>query len=72
MNNSEPAATAMYVVSEIGNTITGFNVTYPASGCLAFDEIEMENTFGNHTVPAGAAAAEIHLAVRIPLSDHQD
>ena len=63
MNNSESATVAMYLVTELGNTLTGYNVTYPSGGCMAFDEIETENTFGNHTIPAGAAAAEIHIAV---------
>ena len=70
MNNSGPATSApaaMYLVSELNNTLTGFNVTYPAGGCLKFDEIEIENSFGNRTVPAGAAVAEVHLAVRLSL-----
>ena len=59
----KPASVALYVVSELVNTITAFNVTYPTKGCLAFEEIEVENTFGNNTIPTGSAVAEIHIAV---------
>lgn len=58
-----PASVALYVVSELVNTITAFNVTYPTQGCLTFEEIEVESTLGNKTAPSDSAVAEIQIAV---------
>ncbi|KAL9117512.1 MAG: hypothetical protein Q9187_005950 [Circinaria calcarea] len=67
------ASVALYVVSELVNTITAFNVTYPTRGCLAFEEIEVESTFGNKTAPSDSAVAEIHIAGNeIYLSNRND
>lgn len=53
----------MYLVGELGNTITTFAVTYPAVGGMAFKELNSTNTFGGKAIPPGAAAAEIAVSV---------
>ncbi|KAK6075642.1 extracellular aldonolactonase [Seiridium cupressi] len=52
----------MYLVSEIANTITGYNVTYINSS-LHFDELFSISTHGpDGSVPNGTSAAEITLS----------
>lgn len=53
----------MYVVGELGNTVTGYAVSYGAGGGMGFSEIGTVDTFGGKGVPAGAAAAEIVVKV---------
>ncbi|KAJ3531639.1 hypothetical protein NM208_g8793 [Fusarium decemcellulare] len=51
--------TFMYLVTELGNTIVGYEVTY-GSGSIAFEEIWNSGTHGkDEDVPEGAAASEI-------------
>lgn len=60
-------ATYLYVITELGNTLTGYEVTYNKNNTLGFDIVYESGTFGkNQTVPVGAAAAEIHISVSIP------
>ena len=54
----------MYLVGELGNTVTSYSVTYPPAGGMSFTEIGSVDTFGGKGVPAGAAAAEIAVSVR--------
>lgn len=55
----------LYVVTELTNTIHGFQVAYPAAGGMDFIPVSSINTFGGANVPQGAAAAEVSVSVRI-------
>ena len=63
--NAVPSSSkpVLYLVSELANTITAFNVTYPSTGCLALTAFESGSSFGPAGGPATAAVAEIHVAV---------
>jgi 6-phosphogluconolactonase (cycloisomerase 2 family) len=52
-------ATFLFVVHELSNKIVSYKVTYPNNGGLTFAEVDEVSTFGNRTIPEGAAAAEI-------------
>lgn len=52
--------TFFYLVSELANTITGYEVLYNDNATLSFTELFAIGTHGDgNSVPAGAAAAEI-------------
>ena len=70
--NAIPAANkpVLYLVSELANTVTAFNVTYPSTGCLALMAFESGSSFGPAGGPATASVAEIHVAVRPHLLIH--
>ena len=58
-------ATMYYLVTELGNTLTGYQTTYlPANGGLGFTPIMNSTTYGpaNGTTFAGNAASEIYVA----------
>ncbi len=55
----------LYVLAELGVTVTAYSVTYPAAGGLAFKEAFVTNTFGGAPIPSGAAPAEILVSVRL-------
>ena len=58
--------TVMYLISELSNTISGYEVGYPESG-IEFEETFVIPTHGEgEEVPEGAAAAEILVSVRLP------
>ncbi|APA12909.1 hypothetical protein SS1G_08383 [Sclerotinia sclerotiorum 1980 UF-70] len=51
--------TFFYLVSELGNTVTSFAVSYEnATAGMTFTKIDTHGIFGNQTTPEGAAAAE--------------
>ncbi|KAJ9655427.1 hypothetical protein H2201_008807 [Coniosporium apollinis] len=52
----------LYVVTELTNTIHGFQVAYPAAGGMDFIPVSSINTFGGANVPQGAAAAEVSVS----------
>ncbi|KAF2105117.1 3-carboxymuconate cyclase-like protein-like protein [Rhizodiscina lignyota] len=54
--------TYMYLVAELGVTVTAYEVTYVKEGGLSFKEIEVSNTFGGAPIPDGAAPAEIQVS----------
>lgn len=55
--------TFMYLVTELANTIIGYEVTYPA-GSIKFQELFTIGTHGKgKPTPAGAAASEIIVSV---------
>jgi 6-phosphogluconolactonase (cycloisomerase 2 family) len=54
-----PTATFLFVVHELSNKIVSYKVTYQHTGGLDFVEVDEVSTFGNRTIPEGAAAAEI-------------
>ena len=51
----------MYVVSELANTVAGYEVTYTPEGCMSFKGIQTSPTYDN--VPKVAAAGEIAVIV---------
>jgi 6-phosphogluconolactonase (cycloisomerase 2 family) len=54
--------TYMYVINELSETVSGFVVTYPDSGCLSAEHFQTISTFpANATKPADTKAAEIHI-----------
>ncbi|KAI1265707.1 putative isomerase YbhE [Xylariaceae sp. FL1019] len=55
--------TFFYLVSELANTITGYEVLYHANKTLGFSELFVMGTHGdNKTLPVGTGAAEIHVS----------
>ncbi|KAJ9132520.1 Lactonase, 7-bladed beta-propeller-domain-containing protein [Pleurostoma richardsiae] len=55
--------TFMYLVTELGNTILGYEVVYNKNDTLSFAQVYASSTHGKgNTVPAGATAAEVHLS----------
>lgn len=60
------STTFLYIVTELGQTITSYAVSYPEAGGLAFKEVYTSNTYGNRTEPAGTAPAEVHISVSKP------
>lgn len=54
--------TFFYLVAELANTLTGYEVSYPSTGGLHFKEIFVTGTHGDKPVPAGNAVAEIQLS----------
>ena len=54
----------MYLISELANTITVYDVAYRCDGTLGFDQVFISNTHGDSsTLPPNVTAAEIHLSV---------
>jgi 6-phosphogluconolactonase (cycloisomerase 2 family) len=49
----------LLVVTELGNTLTSYKVTYLPEGGLNFTQVYTTNTFGGKPIPDGAAAAEV-------------
>ncbi|WYZ43915.1 hypothetical protein EsH8_VII_000351 [Colletotrichum jinshuiense] len=55
--------TFIFVLAELGNIITTYEVKYNCNNTLSFEEVFVVGTHGpDNTVPAGAAAAEIHVS----------
>jgi 6-phosphogluconolactonase (cycloisomerase 2 family) len=56
----------MYLVSEIGNKVTAFRVSYPSTGQMKLEEIQSTNSFGGKDPPRGTfGAAEIEVSVSL-------
>ncbi|KAK0392003.1 hypothetical protein NLU13_1501 [Sarocladium strictum] len=54
--------TYLYVINELGETVSGYVVTYPSSGCLSAQHFQSISTFPeNSTKPANTKAAEVHI-----------
>ena len=63
---TEEKKTFMYLVSELANNITGYEVTYNCNDTLGFEKIYQSSTHGaGKTAPSGAGAAEIVLSVSL-------
>ena len=54
--------TYFFLVTELGNTVTSYTVTY-GEGTLTFNEVFTSGIFGTEPTPEGAAAAECVLSV---------
>lgn len=62
--------TVMYLVSELSNTISGYEVSYP-EGEISLEEVFVIPSHGEaEEVPEGAAAAEILASVSLQFSLH--
>lgn len=59
---NETSPIYLYVVAELGATLTGFQVTYNKAG-LSFKQIHESGTTGNKPTPPGTAPAEIGVSV---------
>jgi 6-phosphogluconolactonase (cycloisomerase 2 family) len=59
------AKTFMYLISELANNITAYDVTYKCDGSLSFKQVYITNTHGdtNSKIPPTTTAAEIQLSV---------
>lgn len=56
-------ATKLFVVNELGNSVSAWDVTAPAQGCLALTKTQVLSAYpANQTAPDGAKSAEIRLA----------
>lgn len=49
----------MYLVTEMGNTLTGYKVGYPKTGGMTFTQVHNGTTYGTGPVPPVAYASEI-------------
>ncbi|OLN92807.1 putative 6-phosphogluconolactonase-like protein 3 [Colletotrichum chlorophyti] len=55
--------TFFFLLAELGNTITTYEVKYNCNKTLSFEEVFVVGSHGpDNTVPAGAAAAEVHIS----------
>ena len=55
--------TVMYLVSELGNTLSAFKIRYTRNG-LGFTKVFEENTYGGEAAPDGSKASGIQITVR--------
>jgi 6-phosphogluconolactonase (cycloisomerase 2 family) len=49
----------LFVVAELANSITAYEVSYPLQGGMEFTEVHTTSTFGNATIVTTAGAGEI-------------
>ncbi|GJD04793.1 ykgB protein [Colletotrichum higginsianum] len=60
---TEEKKTYFFVLAELDNIVTTYEVKYGCNRTLSFEEVFSVGTHGpDNTVPAGAAAAEIHIS----------
>ena len=52
-----------YLTSELNNHVTGYKVTYPSNGTIAFTEFYTANSYGGAVPPNGSKVAEIAISV---------
>lgn len=65
---TEEKKTYFFVLAELDNIVTTYEVKYGCNRTLGFEEVFSVGTHGpDNTVPAGAAAAEIHISVSTSL-----
>lgn len=55
------ADTMLYIDSELGKTVTAFSVSYPASGCPAFEELQDMVPYPGGEMAEAATPSEIRL-----------
>ncbi len=55
--------TMLYIVNELGNSLSAYQVTYPASGCMTVKKSQTVSTYAaGKSPPTGSKAAEVHVA----------
>ncbi|KUM66904.1 hypothetical protein ACN42_g192 [Penicillium freii] len=73
-NVTSPDDTFLYLVSELGNSLTAFKVQYTRNG-LTFVKVQEESTYGGEAIPSGSKASGIHISPendRIVVSNRGD
>ncbi|OQD94193.1 hypothetical protein PENSOL_c027G06909 [Penicillium solitum] len=66
--------TFLYLVSELGNTLTAFKANYTRNG-VTFVKVHEESTYGGEVIPSGSKASGIHISPendRIVVSNRGD
>jgi 6-phosphogluconolactonase (cycloisomerase 2 family) len=58
-----PKNVRLYLVTELDNSLRGYDVTYSINGTILFSEFFEGSTYGGSTPPAGSKAAEIAISV---------
>jgi 6-phosphogluconolactonase (cycloisomerase 2 family) len=52
----------LYTVNELGNSVSSWTVSYPASGCLTLSKTQTLSTYAaGKSAPTGSKAAEVHV-----------
>jgi 6-phosphogluconolactonase (cycloisomerase 2 family) len=55
-------ATYLYVINELGQSVSAWDVSYPSSSCLSLSHFQTLSTYpSNQTTPTNVKAAEIHV-----------
>ena len=62
LKSKDSGETFFFLLSELGNAVTSYKVTYGAAG-PSFEEVFSSGVYGDRTTPEGAAAAEAILTV---------
>lgn len=56
-----------HLVTELDNSLTGYDVTYSPNGTMLFSQFFETNSYGGVTPPSGSKAAEIAISVCLSL-----
>ncbi|EAU31648.1 predicted protein [Aspergillus terreus NIH2624] len=70
-----PKNVRLYLVTELDNSLTGYDMTYSNNGTILFSEFYVGSTYGGSTPPAGSKVAEIAISPgndRIVISNRND
>ncbi|KAJ5967012.1 hypothetical protein N7501_003260 [Penicillium viridicatum] len=73
-NVASPDDTYLYLVSELGNSLTAFKVNYTRNG-LTLVKVQEQSTYGGKASPSGSKASGIHISPendRIVVSNRGD
>lgn len=62
-----PKNVRFYLVTELDNSLRGYDVTYSNNGTIVFSKFYEGSTYGGSTPPAGSKAAEIAISVSLSL-----
>ncbi|KAK3326202.1 Lactonase, 7-bladed beta-propeller-domain-containing protein [Apodospora peruviana] len=55
--------TMLYIVNELGNSVSAWTVSYPSGGCLTLAKTQTVSTYPTgKSAPNGSKAAEVHVA----------
>ncbi|KAK5703579.1 hypothetical protein LTR17_021993 [Elasticomyces elasticus] len=63
-DNASVDGLMLYTVNELGNSVTGWKVSYPSSGCLTLNKTQTLSTFESGSPPSSTLpvkAAEVHI-----------
>ncbi|RDW74617.1 uncharacterized protein DSM5745_07279 [Aspergillus mulundensis] len=64
-NRAQAQGSKFYLVSELDNMVSGYDVTYAQNGTMLFSQFYQGSTYGGAAAPSGSKAAEIAIAVRL-------
>ncbi|KAB8254497.1 Lactonase, 7-bladed beta-propeller-domain-containing protein [Aspergillus pseudonomiae] len=71
----QPKNVRFYLVTELDNSLRGYDVTYSNNGTILFSKFYEGSTYGGSTPPAGSKAAEIAISPgndRVVISNRND